>query len=68
MKYEVTITKEKTEWRHNGQLHREDGPAVVDTDGTKEWWIKGEQLTEEEHNKETKRVIIIDGVKYIRAD
>ena len=25
-------------WRSNGQLHREDGPAVERADGTKEWY------------------------------
>ena len=24
-----------------GKLHRIDGPAVEDTDGTKEWWVEG---------------------------
>ena len=26
------------EWRLNGQLHREDGPAVENVDGLKEWF------------------------------
>ena len=30
--------------------HREDGPAVEYTDGDKEWYINGEELTEEEFN------------------
>ena len=38
----------------NGQLHREDGPAVIYTNGTKEWWINNKRLTEEEFNKITK--------------
>ena len=25
-----------------GQLHREDGPAVVYATGTKEWWLNGQ--------------------------
>ena len=28
-------------WRSNGQLHREDGPAVEYADGTKEWYKNG---------------------------
>lgn len=32
------------EWRLNGKLHREDGPAVVRPDGTKEWWVEGHRL------------------------
>ena len=23
----------------NGKLHREDGPAVIYANGTKEWWL-----------------------------
>ena len=29
------------EWCLNGELHREDGPAVEDTNGTKSWWLNG---------------------------
>src|SRR5690606_6887315 len=29
------------EWRVNGQLHREDGPAVEDVNCNKYWYIKG---------------------------
>lgn len=28
-------------WYLNGQLHRENGPAVEYTDGDKSWWIDG---------------------------
>jgi hypothetical protein len=28
-------------WDLNGVCHREDGPAVVYTDGSVEWWLKG---------------------------
>ena len=37
-------------WYLNGDLHREDGPAVEWADGTKEWYIEGIKLTEEEFN------------------
>ena len=30
------------EWRLNGKLHREDGPAVEWSDGTKEWYLNGD--------------------------
>ena len=26
------------QWRYNGELHREDGPAVIWPDGTQVWW------------------------------
>ncbi len=29
------------EWYLNGELHREDGPAVEHADGDKEWWLHG---------------------------
>ena len=41
-------------WYTNNQLHRENGPAVTLKDGTKQWWIEGVQLTEEQFNNRTK--------------
>ena len=39
------------EYRNSeGQLHREDGPAVERTDGYKSWYLNGEELTEGEFN------------------
>ena len=29
-------------WYLNGNLHREDGPAIERSNGTKEWWLNGE--------------------------
>ncbi len=29
------------EWFRNRRLHREDGPAVIQNDGYKEWWLDG---------------------------
>jgi hypothetical protein len=29
------------QWRLDGHLHREDGPAVEHSDGTKEWYLNG---------------------------
>ncbi len=31
-------------WRLNGNLHRENGPAIICTDGYKEWWINGKLI------------------------
>ena len=28
-------------WYLNGNLHREDGPAIEDSDGTKHWYLNG---------------------------
>ena len=35
-------------WYLNGNLHREDGPAIEWADGRKEWWLNNERLTEKE--------------------
>jgi hypothetical protein len=47
----VVSANSTKEWRLNGKRHREDGPAVEWTDGSKQWWIHGEQLTEEAFNE-----------------
>ena len=41
--------KSELRWYLDGKLHREDGPAIENIDGTKEWYINGTQLTEQEH-------------------
>ena len=35
------------EWRLEGKLHREDGPAVVRQDGVQQWWVNGERHRED---------------------
>jgi hypothetical protein len=32
---------DSVEYRLNGKLHREDGPALEFANGDKEWWIDG---------------------------
>jgi len=34
-------------WRLNGELHREDGPAIEYADGTKGWWLNGKYHRED---------------------
>ena len=34
-------------WHKNGELHRENGPAVEFADGSKAWLLNGKKLTEE---------------------
>jgi hypothetical protein len=41
VKYEVTVTGYAAWWRLNGELHREDGPAVEWADGDKMWCLNG---------------------------
>jgi hypothetical protein len=53
----VVNNNNRTEWRLDGKLdgklHREDGPAVEWPAGTKEWYLNGKQLTEEQFNEAT---------------
>jgi hypothetical protein len=53
IEYQVRVYPNRDKyWYLNGKLHREDGPAIEYLNGTKEWWLNGEQLTEEEFNRE----------------
>ena len=54
MIYQVEVNENGTFWKLNGNLHREDGPAIEYANGTKEWWLNGKQYTEEEFNRATK--------------
>ena len=37
-------------WWLNEELHREDGPAIEWLDGTKEWYLNGVELSEQDFN------------------
>ena len=43
------IYKDKIEYQENGLLHshREDGPAVIHSNGIKEWYLNGKQHRED---------------------
>lgn len=51
MKNGVEIEPDRKIWRKNGLFHRDDGPAYEASNGYKEWWIEGNQLSQEEFNK-----------------
>jgi hypothetical protein len=53
IEYTVRVDEYKTEWRLNGYLHREDGPAIEWANGEKEWYLKGEILSETNFNQRT---------------
>ena len=36
-------------WWRDDKLHRDDGPAVIDSNGDKYWWINGKRLSLEEY-------------------
>jgi len=63
--YQVTVYDDgRVEWRFEGLLHRENGPAIEWADGTKSWLLNGVQLTEQEHAQKTrakKTCLVIDG-------
>ena len=46
--YNVQVFENKTEWRVNDKLHRDDGPAVEYPDGDSEWYLNGVLYTEAE--------------------
>ena len=37
-------------WHLNGHLHRTNGPAIIYPNGDKQYWIRGNRLTEDEFN------------------
>ena len=37
-----------SEWRFRGELHNENGPAVINPDTGNEWYVHGEEMSEEE--------------------
>ena len=40
----------------NGNLHREDGPAIEFLSGFKIWWINGIQYTEQDYKYKTRSI------------
>ena len=60
MKPELTIDSNGTKyWRLNGEVHREDGPAVELPDGTKCWYLNGKR-----HRVDGPAIEDSDGTKY----
>ena len=56
--YTVKVDKDKTEWYLNGQLHREDGPAIEYKDGYKAWY-----LNDNRHREDGPAIEFSDGCK-----
>ena len=50
IEYTVRVYEDRTEWYLNGKLHREDGPAVEYSNGSKRWYLNDQQYTEQEFN------------------
>ncbi len=55
--YQVTVTQDCTTWRLDGQLHREDGPAIENANGRRFWFLKGQLVTEEQHQRRTQPAV-----------
>lgn len=53
----------KTYFNNKAQKHRLDGPAVERGNGTKEWWLNDEKLTEEQFNQRVSRCRDIEFVR-----
>jgi hypothetical protein len=73
--YEVSVYENgDNAWHLNGNLHREDGPAIECTDGSNYWYLNGTELTNQEFNerirllKQSPDTLTIDGVVYVRKD
>ena len=58
---EITSTGSKFYYKDREMqiLHREDGPAVEWRDGTVNWYLNGERLTEQEFLKRTAKETIL---------
>ena len=44
-------------WYLNGKRHREDGPAIEWANGSKSWFLNDEEVTQEEHKRQTSPII-----------
>jgi hypothetical protein len=48
--YRVTVNDNGDRyWYYNLKLHRQDGPAVECLDGTRRWYLNGQEYSEEEY-------------------
>jgi len=56
--YQVMVYEDRTVWYQNAVYHREGGPAIEYTDGTKLWYKKGKK-----HRDDGPAVVEKDGTK-----
>ena len=47
VEYIVKVYSDRTEWFLNGKLHREDGPAIESSSGSKFWFLNGKRHRED---------------------
>ena len=58
MIYQVEVNEDGTFWRLNGNLHREDGPAIERVNGSK-FWYRNDKL----HREDGPAIERADGTK-----
>ena len=59
LEYTVKVFDDRTEWFLNGELHRENGPAVEYADGTTHWYKNGKL-----HREDGPAMELSNGDKY----
>jgi len=60
----IEIFDDRKEWHYKDKLHREDGPAVEYASGSKQWWLNGKQVKEEN----VKKVIAKKLIKHLTLE
>lgn len=51
----------RKQWMRHGELHRLEGPAVIDSDtDIVQYWINGQPVEKKEHDKEVARLRSIE--------
>jgi hypothetical protein len=51
-----------SKWYLNGDLHREDGPAVIYPDGTQRWYLNDKDITKDVTNWANERNIDLNNM------
>ena len=71
IEYKVVVDDGDQYWYLNGQLHREDGPAIIYADGDQRWYLNDIKFTEQEFNNRNRpcvgKVVVVDGIEYTLA-
>jgi hypothetical protein len=62
MDQHILSQMEPKSWYINDNLHREDGPAIIRQNGTKEWYLNGKNITKEITNWAKERNIDLNNM------
>lgn len=55
---------EGSAWYKHGFLHRENGPAIINKNGQKIWYIEGQSRTEEEFKLFSEKKKLNEGLQF----